>query len=89
MARRIRVQSADAGSRRSSLAAAALRNGGRLAATLSDGNGMVVVGSPGGHNRVDLNLYVLSTDVPTGCLDATSDAYRLIGNSLLWVAGKL
>ena len=56
---------------------------------MSDGNGMVVVGNPGGHNRVDLNLYVLSTDVPSGCLDATSDAYRLIGNSLLWVAGKL
>lgn len=74
---------------RNGLTAAVLRNGGRLAATWSDGNGMVVVGSPGGHNRVDLNLYVVSSDLSSGCLDPTSDAYRLVGNSLLWVAGKL
>lgn len=74
---------------RNGLTAAVLRNGGRIAATWSDGNGLVIVGSPGGHNRVDLNLYGVSTDVTSGCLDPTSDAYRLIGNSLLWVAGKL
>ncbi|HNN93187.1 MAG TPA: Ig-like domain-containing protein [Pseudomonadota bacterium] len=74
---------------RSSLTASDLRNGGRLVATWSSGDGMVVVGSPGGHNRVDINYYVGNAGGGLPCLDDTSDAYRLLRDSLLWVAGKL
>jgi len=73
---------------RSSLAAGDLRNGGRLVANWSDGRGMVVVGNPGGHNRVDLNMYLSTTDTG-GCLDPKSNAYTLIGNALAWVSNPL
>ena len=75
---------------RSTLTAGDLRNGGRLVANWSDSRGMVVVGNPGGHNRVDLNMYVSSTDIgTTGCLDPKTNAYLLIGNSLAWVSNPL
>lgn len=73
---------------RSSLSAGDLRNGGRLVANWSDSRGMVVVGNPGGHNRVDINMYVTTTDTG-GCLDPKSNAYTLIGNSLAWVSNPL
>ena len=67
-----------------------LRNGGRIILNWSDGNAMVIVGSPNGHNRVDLNMYPPSSDIGYyGCLDAKSDAYKLIAQSLLWTIGPL
>lgn len=74
---------------RSSLSASDLRNGGRIVANWSDGRGMVVVGSPGGHNRVDFNMYTPSSDLSSGCLDAKSNAYSLIANALIWVSNPL
>jgi len=74
---------------RSSLTASELRNGGRIIATWSDGNGLVVVGSPGGHNRVDLNMFLPSSDTSSGSIDAKTDGFRLLGQSLLWVINPL
>lgn len=75
---------------RSSLSSSQLRNGGRIVANWSDGNGMIVVGSPGGHNRVDLNMYIPSSDIGTsGCLDPRGDAYKLIGNAIAWAANPV
>lgn len=66
-----------------------IKNTGRVIATWSDGNPMVVVGNPNGKNRVDLNMYPASSDTGSGCLDPKSDAYRLVANSLVWVANPL
>lgn len=75
---------------RATLAAGDLRNGGRIVATWSDGRGLAVVGNPNGHRRVDLNMYPSSTDIGTpGCLDPKSDAYKVIANSLIFVANPL
>lgn len=74
---------------RTKFTAADLRNGGKIVANWSDGNGMVVVGSPNGHNRVDLNMYVPSGDVSSGCMDPKSDAFKLIGQSLIWASNPL
>lgn len=75
---------------RATLGAGDLRNGGRIVSTWADGRGMVVVGNPSNHRRVDLNMYVSSTDIGSpGCLDPKSDAYKLIGNALIWVANPL
>lgn len=75
---------------RSTLGAGDLRNGGRIVATWADGRGIAVVGNPSSHRRVDLNMYVSSTDIGSpGCLDPKSDAYKLIANSLIWVANPL
>jgi hypothetical protein len=38
-----------------------------IIATWSDGCGLAVVGAPGGHSRVDLNLYPVTRDVASGC----------------------
>ncbi len=67
-----------------------LRNGGGIILSWSDGTGMVVVGTKNGHNRVDLNMYPVSSDTGySGCLDPTSDAYKLIGQALIWSANPL
>lgn len=74
---------------RTTFSAADLRNGGRIITTWSSGNGMVVIGSPNGHNRVDLNMYMPSGDLSSGCLDSKSDAFKLVGQSLIWTANPL
>jgi hypothetical protein len=64
--------------------------GGKVVATWTDGNAMVVVGTPNGKQRVDLNLYAVSSDAgSSGCYDSTSDVARLIANALLFVANPL
>lgn len=74
---------------RNRVAATDLKNGGRGVATWSDGSMIAVVGSPEGHNRVDLNMTISTSDSPGGCLDPKSDGIKLVGNSLLWVANPL
>lgn len=71
-------------------AAGSLRMGAKTIAAWSDGNPMVVVGTPNGRMRVDLNLYNISTDVGfSGCYDSASDGAKLMGNALLFVANPV
>lgn len=64
--------------------------GAKTIAAWADGNPMVVVGTPNGRMRVDLNIYNISTEVgSTGCYDPTSDAARLMANALLFVANPV
>ncbi|MFO0572970.1 MAG: choice-of-anchor D domain-containing protein [Polyangia bacterium] len=73
-----------------SSAAGSLRAGAKTVAAWSDGNPLVVVGTPNGRMRVDLNLYNISTDVGfNGCYDPTSDAAKLMANALLFVANPV
>lgn len=75
---------------RAGASGSAIRSGAKVVAAWSDGNALVVVGMPNGKPRVDLNLYVVGSDIgSSGCYDATSDASKLIANSLLFVANPL
>jgi len=74
---------------RASATGAAIRSGATVIATWADGNAMVVAGTPMGKPRVDINMYAFSTDIgSSGCYDASTDVPKLIGNALLWVAGR-
>ena len=75
---------------RSGASGSAIRSVGKVVAAWSDGNAMAVVGTPNGKRRIDLNLYAVSSDAgSSGCYDPTSDANKLIANSLLYVANSL
>lgn len=74
---------------RASASGSAIRTGATVIATWADGNAMVVAGAPKGKPRVDINLYAFSTDIGSyGCYDPTTDVPKLLGNALLWVAGR-
>ena len=75
---------------RSGASGTAIVNTGKIVASWNSGNALAVVGSPGGHPRVDLNLYPPSADIGSnGCWDASSDALKLITNSILYVANTV
>ncbi len=62
----------------------------KIVASWSDGNAMVVVGTPNGKLRVDLNFSAYSSDAGTnGCYDPSSDASKLIANALMFVANTV
>lgn len=75
---------------RAGASGSAIRSGAKVVAAWSDGNALVVVGMPNGKPRVDLNLYVVGSDIgSSGCYDPTTDASKLIANALLFVANPL
>lgn len=73
----------------STISMGVLRNMSRFVATLSNGDGLVVVGAPGGRPRVDINLWAASSDAVNGCWDSKGDAAKMIGNALNFVASPL
>ncbi len=75
---------------RAGASGSAIRSGAKVVAAWADGNALVVVGTPQGKPRVDLNMYPAGSDIgSSGCYDPTSDASKLIANALLFVANPL
>ncbi len=75
---------------RAGASGSAIRSTAKVVAAYTDGNALVVAGMPNGKPRVDLNLYAVGSDIgSSGCYDPTSDASKLIANSLIYVANPL
>lgn len=66
-----------------------LRAGTTTLATWSDGTPMVLIGTPQGRLRVDLNLITASWLTTYGCHDPADDTYKLIANAINFVANPL
>lgn len=75
---------------RPSVNASTIKSGAKVIATWNDGNGMVIAGFPNGRARIDLNLYVVSSDIGYyGCYDSKTDAALLMAQSMVYVSSPL
>ena len=67
------------------LPASALKNNAAVVAKWADGSPLIVRGSTAGRVTVELNMFPVSTAVPGGEWDTTSDGANLLRNALLYV----
>jgi hypothetical protein len=75
---------------RSSATGSAIRSIAKPIASWTDGNAMMLYGTPNGRPRIDLNMVPVSSTVPTyGCYDPASDAGRLIAQAVFFVASPV